>query len=98
MFDAGLMQHLIQSAHPDDGVPMIETRKIRKKKRQVSKAKPREQAVLSVISVRISDEEKERIDGIMRDGRFKSYSDILRMAMQMYRIPNGEFHQVTHYQ
>lgn len=77
---------------------MIETRKKTKKKRPARKAQPREQAVLTVISVRISDEEKERIDEIMRDGRFKSYSDMLRMAMQMYRIPNGETQQVRHYQ
>jgi hypothetical protein len=89
---------MFQSRHPGDGVPMIETKKKPKKKRPSRKAQPREQAVLSVISVRISDEEKDRIDEIMRDGRFKSYSDMLRLAMQMYRIPNSETQQVRQYQ
>jgi metal-responsive CopG/Arc/MetJ family transcriptional regulator len=76
---------------------MSETIKKIKKKRPSRKAKPRAQAVLSVISVRISDEEKERIDEIMREGKFNSYSDILRMAMQMYRIPTIETQRATHY-
>lgn len=63
------------------------------KKRTVKrKAKPREQAVLSVVSVRISDEEKERIDEIMRLNDIKRYSDVLRMAIQMVQVPRHEEH------
>ena len=61
------------------------------KKRPVKrKTKLREQAVLSVVSVRISDEEKERIDEIMRLNDIKSYSDVLRMAIQMVQVPRHD--------
>jgi hypothetical protein len=54
------------------------------------KLKAREQAVLSVVSVRISDEEKERIDEIMRVGNIKRYSDVLRLAIQMIQVSDDE--------
>ena len=76
---------------------MMENRKNTKKKPQVGKTRSREQAVLSVISVRISDEEKNRIDEIMQVGSFKSYSDVLRMAMQMFRVPGNEAQQIEPY-
>ena len=38
---------------------------------------------LSIVTVRISDEEKERIDEIMRNLDIKRYSDVMRMALQM---------------
>lgn len=63
-------------------------RKSRKRKRKRAK----EQAVFSVISVRLSDDEKERIDEIMRAGNFKRYSDMVRMAIHMYRGPSGVAH------
>jgi len=42
--------------------------------------------VLSVVTVRISDEEKERIDNIMRNLDIKRYSDMMRMALQMVKL------------
>ena len=63
-----------------------------KRKRRKKRKKAKEQAVLSIISVRLTDEEKERIDEIMRVGNFKRYSDVVRMAIHMYRAPgNGEY-------
>ena len=59
--------------------------RIRVKKNRKKRKKAREQAVLSVISVRLTDDEKERIDEIMQSGNFKHYSDIMRIAIQMYR-------------
>jgi len=63
-----------------------------KKSRKKKRKKARAQAVLSVISVRLTDDEKERIDEIMRAGSFKRYSDIVRMAIHLYRGPNGVTH------
>lgn len=61
-----------------------------RKKRKRRRVKAKEQAVLSVISVRISDEEKERIDEIMRLGNIKRYSDVLRMAIQLVQVPDND--------
>jgi hypothetical protein len=46
---------------------------------------------LSVVAVRISDEEKERIDEIMKKLDIKRYSDVMRMALHMVRCqqPHG---------
>jgi hypothetical protein len=41
--------------------------------------------VLSVVTVRISDEEKERIDNVMRNLDIKRYSDMMRMALHMVK-------------
>lgn len=61
------------------------------KKRTVKrKTKLRVPTVLTVISVRISDEEKERIDEIMRLNDIKRYSDVLRMAIQMVQVPRHD--------
>ncbi len=60
------------------------------KKRKQRRTKAKGQAVLSIVSVRISDEEKERIDEIMRIGNIKRYSDIMRMAIQLVRVPNND--------
>lgn len=76
---------------------MISTRKNVRKKSTLKRSKAREQAVLSVISVRVSDEEKERIDEIMRLGNFKRYSDVLRMAIQVFRIPTCETQTIERY-
>jgi hypothetical protein len=47
---------------------------------------------LSVVTVRISDEEKERIDEIMRNLDIKRYSDVMRMALHMVKQqPPAEF-------
>lgn len=59
-----------------------------KKKRSGRKARTKRQTVLSVVSVRISDEEKEHIDKLMQVGKFKHYSDVMRMAIQMVKFAN----------
>lgn len=65
------------------------TKSVRKKRKR-RRVKAKEQAVLSVVSVRISDEEKERIDEIMRLGNIKRYSDVLRMAIQLVQVPDND--------
>jgi hypothetical protein len=44
------------------------------------------QDMLTVVTVRISDEEKSRIDTIMRDLDIKRYSDMMRMALRMVTV------------
>ena len=61
-----------------------------KKRRKKRKVKAKEQSVLSIISVRISDEEKERIDTIMRIANIKRYSDVLKIAIQMVQVPDND--------
>ncbi len=60
----------------------------KKAKRRVRSDKP---VTLSVVTVRISDEEKERIDEIMRNLQIARYSDVMRMALQMvkHQQPTG---------
>lgn len=41
---------------------------------------------LSVVTVRISDAEKDRIDAIMKHLDIKRYSDVMRMALQMVKL------------
>lgn len=43
-------------------------------------------ALSSVVTVRISDAEKERIDKIMRNLDIKRYSDVMRLALQMVKL------------
>jgi calcineurin-like phosphoesterase len=68
---------------------MTTLRKFKKKtsKRSVKSDKP---TTLSVVTVRISDEEKQRIDEIMRNMDIKRYSDVMRMALHMVK-----HHQTT---
>ena len=68
---------------------MTTSRKFKKKtsKRSVKSDKP---TTLSVVTVRISDEEKQRIDEIMRNMDIKRYSDVMRMALHMVK-----HHQTT---
>ena len=40
---------------------------------------------LSVVTVRISDQEKERIDVIMKNLNIQHYSDVMRLALQMVK-------------
>lgn len=47
------------------------------------------EAMSTVITVRISDEEKERIDEIMMDLEIKRYSDVMRMALHMMKPDVG---------
>jgi hypothetical protein len=65
---------------------MTTARKKIKKKLSKRKVTTDEARVISVVTVRISDEEKERIDEIMRDLDVKHYSDIMRMAFQMTKL------------
>ena len=69
---------------------MTTTKRTNSKKQTERRGKAKSQAVLSIVSVRISDEEKERIDEIMRRGNIKSYSDVLRMAIQMVQVPKND--------
>lgn len=69
---------------------MATTKRTNPKKQTVRRVKAKSQAVLSIVSVRISDEEKERIDEIMRLGNIKSYSDVLRMAIQMVQVQKND--------
>lgn len=62
------------------------TRKRRKKR----KIKAKNQSGLSVVSLRISSQEKERIDEIMRIGNIKRYSDVLRMAIKMVQVSEND--------
>lgn len=56
-----------------------------KKKPVKQAAKSVKVPMLSVVTVRISDEEKERIDEIMKNLGIKRYSDVMRMALQLVR-------------
>jgi len=40
----------------------------------------------SVVSVRVSDDDKERINEIMNAFKINSYSDFMRIALQMVRL------------
>lgn len=57
----------------------------RKLKGNVSARMPR-QETLTVVTVRISDDEKERIDRIMDSWNIKRYSDVMRMAVRMLKV------------
>ena len=73
-------------------VTMNRNEKNTKKQRKKRTVKPRKHAPKTVISVRISDEEKQRIDQIMRNGNIARYSDVLKIAIQMYPVTdNGNF-------
>ena len=56
----------------------------RKLKSHVSVRMPR-QETLSVVTLRISDDEKEQIDRIMDSWNIKRYSDVMRMAVRMLK-------------
>jgi RecA/RadA recombinase len=55
------------------------------KKRMETAERLQKQETLKVVTVRISDEEKERIDHIMNSRNIKRYSDVMRMAVQMLK-------------
>jgi len=40
----------------------------------------------SVVSVRVSDDDKERINEVMKAFKIRSYSDFMRIALQMVRL------------
>ncbi|MDD2309396.1 MAG: hypothetical protein PHH91_07415 [Desulfuromonadaceae bacterium] len=62
---------------------MDTTRKRCKTKTVKRRTKTDKCAMSSVITVRISDEEKERISKIMMTMDIKHYSDVMRMALDM---------------
>jgi hypothetical protein len=64
---------------------MATARKNCKKKASKRSVKSDRVPMLSVVTVRISDEEKKRIDEIMRNLDIKRYSDVMRMALHMVK-------------
>ena len=57
------------------------------KKKPVTRCIKSDNGVMSpVITMRISDEEKERIDRIMKHLNIKSYSDVMRMSLHMVQL------------
>ncbi|MDA8430234.1 MAG: hypothetical protein M0T70_13345 [Geobacteraceae bacterium] len=64
---------------------MNTARRTLKKKPLKKAAKSNKVPMLSVVTVRISDEEKERIDAIMKQLRITRYSDVMRLALQMVK-------------
>lgn len=65
-----------------------------KKKPSKRNLKSGKAVMSSVVTFRISDEEKERIDEIMMNLDIKRYSDVMRMALQMTR-PHVRFNHVN---
>ena len=64
---------------------MTTARKNGLKKKAKGRVRSDKPAALSVVTVRISDEEKERIDEIMKYLDIKRYSDVMRMALHMVK-------------
>lgn len=64
---------------------MATARKNCRKKASKRSVKSDRVPMLSVVTVRISDEEKKRIDEIMRNLDIKRYSDVMRMALHMVK-------------
>jgi hypothetical protein len=62
---------------------MADSKKSCKKKIAPRGRKPHDQSASSIITVRISDTEKQRVDEIMMNLDLKHYSDVMRMALQM---------------
>ena len=60
-----------------------------KKKSSKPSVRSGKTAMSTVITVRISDDEKERIDEIMMYLDIKRYSDVMRMALHMVRPDIG---------
>jgi len=64
---------------------MTTARKNGLKKKAKGSVRSDKPATLSVVTVRISDEEKERIDEIMRNLDIKRYTDVMRLALHMVK-------------
>jgi hypothetical protein len=64
---------------------MATARKNCRKKSSKRSVKADKVPTLSVVTVRISDEEKGRIDEIMRTLDITRYSDLMRMALHMVK-------------
>ena len=65
-----------------------------KKKSSKRSVKSGKTVMSTVVTVRVSDEEKERIDEIMMNLDIKRYSDVMRMALHMMK-PNIRYIQVN---
>lgn len=64
-----------------------------KRKNKQRYIRRKEEAVLSeVVSVRISGEEKERIDKLMMHLGMTRYSDVMRLALDMMKPHVGQVH------
>ncbi len=68
---------------------MATARKNCKNKVSKRRTKPGKPVMSTVITVRVSDEEKDRIDAIMVNLDIKRYSDVMRMALHMIRPDIG---------
>ena len=64
---------------------MAPAKKSYKKKPVKRTVKSKNTAMSEVITVRVSDEEKERMKKIMADLDITRYSDVMRMALQMMK-------------
>lgn len=65
---------------------MATAKRVFKKKPVKKAATSNKVPMLSVVTVRVSDEEKERIEKIMKQLDIKRYSDVMRMALQMVKL------------
>jgi hypothetical protein len=73
---------------------MATAKKNLKKKPAKRSLKSSKTAMSTVVTVRLSDGEKERIDEIMMSLDIKRYSDVMRMALHMMK-PNIGFTQAN---
>ena len=62
--------------------------------RKKYKARAKKAAMSSVVSVRITEKEKEDIDDVMKNLNIKRYSDFMRIALQMVQ-PDMSYCQVN---
>lgn len=56
-----------------------------RKKKAKHRARADKAPTLSVVTLRVSDAEKERIDDIMQRLDIPRYSDVMRMALQLVK-------------
>lgn len=61
--------------------------------RKKYKPRAKKASISSVVSVRITDKEKEDIDVVMKNLNIKRYSDFMRIALQMVQ-PDMSYSQV----
>jgi len=62
--------------------------------RKKYKARVKKAAMSSVVSVRISEKEREEINVVMKNLNIKRYSDFMRIALQMVQ-PDMSYCQVN---
>jgi hypothetical protein len=68
---------------------MVIARKNNKDKSSKRRTKSGKSVMSTVITVRVSDEEKDRLDTIMMNLEIKRYSDVMRMALHMIKPDIG---------